>query len=246
MNRRRLQGVLIRLACLAVGLILLWPMIPWEAGPRVVVETSPLVAVCASIINRSIGLTAGVGLIFGILSILKKRWFCRFICPTGLLLDGISHVGLKKLSWWSRCPPIGQYAAALTLAGTLIGYPVLLWMDPMALFSSPFAIPAAGELLSGIMAGTLLGILMLITLLLGGIWCGRLCPLGGFLGLISKLALVRREPGEDCKGCTICTSVCPTGTIDPNQNYQSDPSECTLCLDCLESCPRSSTGRHIS
>ena len=180
MNRRRLQGVLIRLACLAVGLILLWPMIPWEAGPRVVVETSPLVAVCASIINRSIGLTAGVGLIFGILSILKKRWFCRFICPTGLLLDGISHVGLKKLSWWSRCPPIGQYAAALTLAGTLIGYPVLLWMDPMALFSSPFAIPAAGELLSGIMAGTLLGILMLITLLLGGIWCGRLCPLGGF------------------------------------------------------------------
>lgn len=71
-------------------------------------------------------------------------------------------------------------------------------------------------------------------------WCRYLCPLGGFLGLLSKLALVRRAPGEDCKGCTICTSVCPTGTIDPNQNYQSDPSECTLCLDCLESCPRSS------
>jgi len=71
-------------------------------------------------------------------------------------------------------------------------------------------------------------------------WCRYLCPLGGLLGIFSKVAMFRREVGEDCKGCTLCTNVCPTGTIDPAKGYASDPSECTMCLDCLESCPRSS------
>ena len=180
MNRRRLQSVVVRLACLVCGLVLLWPLTPWEAGPRFVVETSPLVAICASIINRAAGLTAGVGILFGIISIFKKRWYCRFICPTGLLLEGFSHIGLKKQSWWSRIPPICQYASAITLMGAVIGYPVFLWMDPLAIFGSPFAIPVAGDLVSGILAGFIIAILLPLTLLSGGIWCGRLCPLGGF------------------------------------------------------------------
>ena len=65
MNKRRLQSVVIRLVLLAAGLVLIWPLTPWDAGPRVVVETSPLVAICASIINRAIGLTAGIGFAFG-------------------------------------------------------------------------------------------------------------------------------------------------------------------------------------
>ena len=70
-------------------------------------------------------------------------------------------------------------------------------------------------------------------------WCRYLCPLGGMLGMLSKLSLFRRQVGEECKGCTLCTNVCPTGTINPTKGYASDPSECTMCLDCLETCPRS-------
>jgi len=69
-------------------------------------------------------------------------------------------------------------------------------------------------------------------------WCRYLCPLGGLLGLFSKVALVRREVIEGCKGCQLCTQVCPTGTINPDLDYSSDSSECTMCLDCLEACPR--------
>ena len=71
-------------------------------------------------------------------------------------------------------------------------------------------------------------------------WCRYLCPLGGMLGLVSKLALFRRKVGEDCKNCSLCDKNCPTGTIDPAKGYASDPGECTMCLECLDVCPRSS------
>jgi polyferredoxin len=70
-------------------------------------------------------------------------------------------------------------------------------------------------------------------------WCRYLCPLGGLLGLLSKLAILRREVGEECTGCALCAPVCPTGTIDPDKHFASDPAECTMCMDCLEACPRS-------
>jgi polyferredoxin len=69
-------------------------------------------------------------------------------------------------------------------------------------------------------------------------WCRYLCPLGGLLGLISKVAILRRKVGEDCKACVLCTRACPTGTIDPAKDFASNPSECTLCLECMEACPR--------
>lgn len=70
-------------------------------------------------------------------------------------------------------------------------------------------------------------------------WCRYLCPLGALLGVVSKFSLFRRAVAPGCKDCGICAKSCPTGTIDPRNDYASDPGECTLCLDCLDSCPRS-------
>lgn len=90
-------------------------------------------------------------------------------------------------------------------------------------------------------------------------WCRYLCPLGGMLALLSKVALLRRvvrrrdaeetpgaaglagEARHDCTACKLCSRRCPTGTIDPQRDFASDPAECTLCLDCLDACPRRAT-----
>lgn len=79
--------------------------------------------------------------------------------------------------------------------------------------------------------------LILLNLLAGRFWCRYLCPLGGLLGLLAKFSLVRRVVGDECKSCGACSKVCPTGTIDPKRGYISDPAECTMCMDCLRSCP---------
>jgi polyferredoxin len=69
-------------------------------------------------------------------------------------------------------------------------------------------------------------------------WCRYLCPLGGLLGLIGKVPLVRREVASSCSECGRCIETCPTGTIRSDRGFASDPGECTLCMDCLGDCAR--------
>ncbi|MCJ7623968.1 MAG: 4Fe-4S binding protein, partial [Anaerolineaceae bacterium] len=68
-------------------------------------------------------------------------------------------------------------------------------------------------------------------------WCRYLCPLGGLLGLVSKFSIFRRKVTDSCTACKVCAHKCPTGTIDAEVGFLSDPSECTFCFECIESCP---------
>jgi len=76
----------------------------------------------------------------------------------------------------------------------------------------------------------------LLNLISQRFWCRYLCPLGALLGLLSKVAIVRRRVNGQCKPCEACTRVCPTGTIRPEKGYASDPGECTMCLECQAVC----------
>ena len=68
-------------------------------------------------------------------------------------------------------------------------------------------------------------------------WCRYLCPLGAMLGIISRTAIFRREVSDACTSCGICAANCPTGTIDKEKGYASDPAECIYCYDCAADCP---------
>lgn len=69
-------------------------------------------------------------------------------------------------------------------------------------------------------------------------WCRYLCPLGALLGLVGKVAWLRRTVNDRCVACGRCARACPTGTIDPARGYVSAPSECIMCLECAPACPQ--------
>ncbi len=190
MKRQRLPRLIIQVICFASASVLLWPVAQWKGAPRFVLQASPFVAICSGLALRAISAGFGIGLVFAAAAVIKRRWFCRYACPTGLLLEGFASIGLRKSSWWRRCPPVGSYAALLTLAGAAIGYPVLLWMDPLSIFSSGLALRTSDSAIAGIMSGLGLGILILLSLASGQIWCSRICPLGGTQDLLASAGIL--------------------------------------------------------
>jgi polyferredoxin len=89
-----------------------------------------------------------------------------------------------------------------------------------------------------LLPGLLLVAVISLNLVRERFWCRYLCPLGALLGLVSRIAILRRVVGEDaCRSCQRCVRACPTGTIHPKHNFASDPAECIVCLDCLPECP---------
>jgi len=122
--------------------------------------------------------------------------------------------------------------------------PSVLWLDgvlrPTVLPAEPARATAAlgvALLLAGIVA---------LNWLVPRFWCRALCPLGGLLALLSKVALVRRFVNPACSGCKACARLCPTDTIRADQDFASDPAECTVCMDCVDGCAARDTAFRLA
>jgi ferredoxin-type protein NapF len=166
------------------AVVLVWPLLPWAIAPRLLQQASPFVVLSSSIAARSIGLGAILALIVAVVSSFKKRWFCLYLCPTGFVLENTSHIGLRRSRWWGKVPPVGRYVAIITLAGAVAGYPVLLWMDPLCIFSSPFAINKTTNPVSVALVCLGLAVLVGATFIFGMLWCVRICPLSGLQDML--------------------------------------------------------------
>jgi len=181
---RRVPRRLIQLACFVGALVLVWPVLPLAVAPRFFQEVSPFVSLSSSIAARSIDLGAILALVVAMVSSLKKRWFCLYLCPTGFLLENTNHIGMRRTRWWAKLPPVGRYVTIITIAGAIFGYPLLLWMDPLCIFSSPFAINKATNPFSVALVCLGLGVLVGATFVFGMAWCVRICPLSGFQDML--------------------------------------------------------------
>ncbi len=118
--------------------------------------------------------------------------------------------------------------------------PIPFLQEPLAVIDSairPAVLPMTPSIFGYALlyGGILIGIIAL-NRVAHRFWCRYLCPLGGLLGWISKIALVRREVTGECRDCQLCARECPVGTIRAERDYASDPSECTVCMDCIGAC----------
>jgi polyferredoxin len=177
----------------------------------------------------------------------QVKYVLLLVTVAAALFGNLTLLFLDPLAILLRTFTVSLWPAAnqvITALETLL-YPVPALSGPISSFDAwlrPAIMPLAPEYYRDtvLVATFFVGIISL-DLFASRFWCRYLCPLGGFLGLLSKVSIFRRRLTQECKGCTLCTELCPTGTIDPANGYASDPGECTMCLDCLETCPRGLT-----
>jgi len=70
--------------------------------------------------------------------------------------------------------------------------------------------------------------------------CSGFCPMGLMSGLLGKLSPWRLTIRSGCSQCGACSAVCRYDALRPDDLAAKRPGiSCSLCLDCLERCPRS-------
>ncbi|MCE5344675.1 MAG: 4Fe-4S binding protein [Bacteroidales bacterium] len=109
----------------------------------------------------------------------RKRWFCHHLCPVGWCCDIVSGLNKRTVFSYKCLPDINKWLAILSIAAALFGLPLFIFLDPLAVFNGFFTV-FSGRL-SIIAIISLLGfpLLLLTHLFFPGLWCARICPLGG-------------------------------------------------------------------
>ena len=176
----------------------------------------------------------------------KVKYFVLLLILLLALLGNMTLMILDPITLLYRTITTAFWPAldALITAAEPILYKIPFLQGPVDAFEGAVrgtVLPATQPVYGmGVVLALLFVGILALNLVRDRFWCRYLCPLGGLLGLVSKVALLRRTVGDVCIECQRCARACPTGTIDESRHFESDPSECTMCLDCVPTCSRSS------
>ena len=208
--------------------------------------TDPLVAL-QSVLARHVPETSaliGVAIVLGAYLLIGGRTYCSWVCPINPVADLAAwtrrRLGIEK-SWKirpeARLYVLGAVLAASALTGT-IAWEIV----------NPITTLHRG-LLFGLSAGmlTVLAIFLLDVIVARDAWCGHLCPVGAFYGLLNRTALLRVSAAgrARCDDCMDCYAVCPEmHVISPalkGERTGAGPiildADCTACGRCIDVCP---------
>ena len=195
-SKRRLR-LLTRGVMLLAAVTCALGVVPWVWAAIVVPALSPYVMVCSAIASRAVSWVSLLGVPVLVLSLWRRRWFCRNACPMGLVLEGVGRLRRPRRV---RLPALGPWIVMLTLAAACAGYPWLLWADPLALLNAGVGACRGPMNVAGLLPAIGFALVIVLSALWPGIWCRRICPLGAtqdFLALPRRLAPGPRPDPDD-------------------------------------------------
>lgn len=161
-------------------------------------------------------------------TILWGRVYCGRICAFGALTQLMDQV--LPSSWRVKIPRAIEARAAWIKFG-ILAFVVIYFVVTRDPLIYPYVEPFW---LFGIHGKTpllwsMLTVLLIATVFVRNLYCRFLCPLGAFLGILSKLTVFRIKRWSECTTCRICEKACEWGAI---RGPQIVMTECVRCDDC--------------
>lgn len=211
--------------------------------------TDPLMALQSLLAGHALTGSAllGAAIVAVAYALVGGRTYCSFVCPVNLITDLAAwlrrRLGLRdgvaldrRLRLWL----LGGILAGSAASGAI------LWefVNPVTLLHR------------GLVFGTLFttGAAAFVTLALFlfdlGIarngWCGHLCPVGAFYGLVLSLVRVSASRRDACDNCMDCFNVCPERHVIAPALRGKDKGvgpvilsgDCTNCGRCIDVCAK--------
>jgi ferredoxin-type protein NapF len=264
-RKRRVRHA-VRVLILIVAVFLLVTAPHESRLPVLVPALSPLTTVASLLTTRTFLATSWIGLSIAFVVLIRRRWFCRWVCPTGTCADCTSFLGKRLGRRCPRLPSFGQWILLFTLGGAVLGIPFLLWLDPLALFSGMFGVLDLDAIPSPRWAAIGMGLVLIVSLAWPGVWCTHLCPLGACQDLWYRLTralpvsrTTLREPAQRKTGTALTrrvvlgmgvgtisavvtrrlTASTPPRLLRPPAAADEDRFVhlCIRCGNCLRACP---------
>ncbi len=207
--------------------------------------SDPLI-VLQSLVARHVPETlalVGAGIVLCAYMLVGGRLYCSWVCPVNPVTD--------LAAWLRRRLDIGKgwalkpqtrywFLASVLAASALSGTIAFELVNPITTLYR--------NLLFGISWGaSLLAMIFLFDLFVArNGWCGHLCPVGAFYGVLNTTSFLRvsARGRERCDDCMDCYAVCPEmHVISPALKAKGDASaiiadrDCTSCGRCIDVCP---------
>jgi ferredoxin-type protein NapF len=92
-------------------------------------------------------------------------------------------------------PSVGPWIVWITIAGALFGYPLLAWLDPLAIFAAAFTALHSTSLQAAGWASIGMPALLVLSVLFPTLWCVRICPLGAMQDILWAVSPFLRPRG---------------------------------------------------
>lgn len=185
----------------------------------------------------------GAAIVAGFYLLVGGRVFCAWVCPMNIVTDAAA---------WAR-------SRLRIKGGVRIPRKLRLWMLGMVLLVTAISGTLAWELLNpvsmlhrGLIFGMGWGWLIILALFLFDVfgsqraWCGHLCPVGAFYGLLGKVSPlhVSAENRSACNDCMDCFAVCPEPQVitQPLRGAAKgvgpliNDVDCSKCGRCIDVC----------
>lgn len=193
----------------------------------------------------------GGAIVLAAYTLIGGRMYCSWVCPVNVVTDGAhwlrQRLGIRK-GWQpsraSRLWLLGMTLVVSAATGTIAWEAV-----------NPVTMLYRGLVFGMGLAWTIVAAVFLFDLVVSRRgWCGHLCPVGAFWGLIGSASLLRISAAgrARCNNCMDCFAVCPEPQVitpalkgaataaAPDAATGAGPAilagDCTNCGRCIDVC----------